>query len=478
MKHFFALLLISLPVGCFAQQYLITYDIHNKNINYFSVDNKDTSKIKNIDPSKNRRIILQVDNYNPFYWNARVTAFKNPVDEEVGYGNAFNPISVLAGGLGNIMGGLPKLDLPQNRGGLSRGNMDDATFNFVETADKYAGSYEDVQTMNNKLEELKIVKLQLKELKYDFIKTENIIKASAKDVVTKSLGTDKLDLVNVLEIGKNYNSKLNNAIYAAGNQVKDLKQQIKTVNPQLIYEDKTLADIELTASRSYSQLSYLKQQLDNDPNLILNEVAEIAQLYKDISSANYHFSYAINNEDAITDLKLELYSKVAEGANDTLVQYFELSKKKNIKIRNSVGVSFSYFDENNRNYFIGADSTIRSGKKDLFVPLLSTFIHFYAGKSMGVKWGGALGFGIPLQGQQKDINFLLGITAGIGKNEPILITAGVAGAQVKKLNDGFKVGAYTSETNPDNLTTSGYGLGGFLGVSFNLSGVIGGKNKE
>lgn len=475
MKHFLALLFLTLPVCSFSQQYLITYDIHNKNINYFSVNNKDTSKIKNIDPNKNRRIILQVDNYNPFYWNARVTAFKNPVEEEVGYGNAFNPISVLAGGLGNIMGGLPKLDLPQSRGGLTRGEMDDATYKFVETADAYAGSYEDVQTMNNKLEELKIVKLQLKELKYDFIKSESSIKETAKNVVTKSLGTDKLDLVNVLEIGKNYNSKLNNALYAAGNQVKDLKQQIKIVNPQLVYEDKTLGTIEQTARRSYEQLTNIKQQLNNDPNLILNEVAAIAELYKDISSANYHFSYAINNEDAITDLKLELYSKFSEGANDTLVQYFELSKKKNIKIRNSVGVSFSYFDENNRNYFIGADSIIRSGKKDLFVPLLSTFIHFYGGKSKGVKWGGALGFGIPLQGQQKDINFLLGLTAGIGKNEPILITAGVAGAPVKKLYNGYKVGDFTTETNADKLTTSGYGLGGFLGVSFNLGGVIGGK---
>lgn len=475
MKHFFALLLVVLPIFSFAQQYLITYDIHNKKTNYFLVNSKDTAKIKNIDPNKNRRIILQVDNYNPFYWNARVTAFKNPVDEEVGYGNAFNPISVLAGGLGNIMGALPKLDMQQSRGGLTRGDMDNATFNFVETADNYADSYQEVQTMNDKLEELKIVKLQLKELKYDFIKSENFIKETAKTVVTKSLGTDKLDLVNVLEIGKNYNSKLNNALYAAGNQVKDLKQQLKLVNPQLMYEDKTLGDIEQTASRSFSQLSNLKQQIDNDPNLILNEVAEIAQLYKEISSANYHFSYAINNEDAITDLKLELYSKLSQGANDTLVQYFELSKKKNIKIRNSVGVSFSYFDENNRNYTIGADSVIRLGKKDLFVPLLSTFIHFYGGKSRGVKWGGALGFGIPLQGQQKDINFLLGITAGIGKNEPILISAGVAGAQVKKLNSNFKVGDYTRETNPDKLTTSGYGLGGFLGVSFNLSGVIGGK---
>src|SRR5690606_26684615 len=115
-----------------AQQYLIKYDIQAKRSNYFLVENKDTVKIRNIDPNKNRRIVLQVDNYNPFYWNARVTAFKTPVEEEVGYSSAFNPFSVLAGGLGNIMGSLPKLDMPASRGGgLDRDDMDAATYQFL-----------------------------------------------------------------------------------------------------------------------------------------------------------------------------------------------------------------------------------------------------------------------------------------------------------------------------------------------------------
>ena len=97
-----------------AQQYLIRYDMQNQQTKYFKIQQEDTIKIKNIDLRKNGRILLQVNNYNPFYWNAKVTAFKTPVDEEVGYGDAFNPFSVLAGGMGDLMGGLPKLDLPKN----------------------------------------------------------------------------------------------------------------------------------------------------------------------------------------------------------------------------------------------------------------------------------------------------------------------------------------------------------------------------
>jgi hypothetical protein len=159
-----------------------------------------------------------------------------------------------------------------------------------------------------------------------------------------------------------------------------------------------------------------------------------------------------------------------------VIQYFDLTKKRSVKIKNSVGVAFTFFAANNSSYFIGRDSVIRKNEKDLFTPLLSTFIHFYAGKVKGMKLGGAFGFGIPLQGEKKDVNFLMGLTAAFGKNEPVLITVGAAGAKVNKLTNGNKLGSITTETNPDNLVTSGYGVGGFMSVTFNLSNLgIGSK---
>ena len=113
----------------------------------------------------------------------------------------------------------------------------------------------------------------------------------------------------------------------------------------------------------------------------------------------------------------------------------------------------------------------------MFTPLLSTFIHFYAGKVKGVKMGGAFGFGIPLQGEKKDVNFLLGLTAAFGKNEPVLLTFGAAGAKVNKLTNGYKLGTVTSETNPENLVSAGYGVGGFMSVTFNLSNLGIGNRK-
>lgn len=458
-----------------AQQYLIRYDMQNQQTKYFKIQQEDTIKIKNIDLRKNGRILLQVNNYNPFYWNAKVTAFKTPVDEEVGYGDAFNPFSVLAGGMGDLMGGLPKLDLPKNRGELTHDNLDDATYNYLSTVAKYVDNYDDIQELSKKLEELQTAKLQLTELKYDILKKEANIKAEAVNVVKKVLNTNELEISSVLEIGKNYNNKLHNSLDEAGSLLNSIQQQQKLVNPATVYEEKTMKEIGENASNSYKKLERLKIAEGANPNLLLDEVAAVAKLYKEINAANFQFSYAVKNEEDISDLKLELYPKPDMGSKDTVVQYFELTTKKNIRIRNSVGVAFSYFDANNTSYYIGADSLIRSGKKDLFTPLLSTFIHFYAGKTKGVKWGGAFGFGIPLQGEKKDINFLLGITGAIGKNEPILVTVGAAGAKVNKLANGYQVGSKTRETDPAKLTTNGYGVGGFLSVTFNLNNLGIGK---
>lgn len=475
MKIFAAAACILISSSSYAQQYLIKYDMQDQQTKYYKIQQQDTAKVKNIDLRKNGRILLQVNNYNPFYWNAKVTAFKNPVDEEVGYGDAFNPFSVLAGGMGDLMGSIPNLDMPKSRGQLSHDNLDDATYNYLNTASKYANNYDDLKQLNTKLEDLQIAKLQLTELKFNIQKNEASIKAEAQKTVKKVLDTDELGLSNVLLIGKNYNNSLNNALDEAATLVNSLQQQQKLVNVNTVYEEKTLKEIGENASSSFKKLDRLKMAQNNNPNLLLDEVAAVAKLYNEINNANFQFSYAVKNEEDISDLKLELYPKAEMASKDTVVQYFELNRKKNIRIRNSVGIAFSYFDANNRSYYIGADSIIRKGEKDLFTPLLSTFIHFYAGKTKGVKWGGAFGFGIPLQGEKKDVNFLLGITGAIGKNEPILVTVGAAGSKVNKLTNGYQLGDKTNEKDPAKLTTSGYGVGGFLSVTFNLNNLGIGK---
>lgn len=464
MRNLLLVLLLLIAVdGLQAQQYLIRYDMNSLKRNYYRVDN-DTSQVRRMDLRKNGRIILSVDNFNPFYWNAKVTSFKNPVDEESGSAGAFNPISFLAQGLGGVMSGIPLLDLPQ-----SRGNGNDANSRFLNTAAAYAQNYQKVQQLSEKYEELQLIKLQLKELKYDNAKTEAQLKGEAREMVRKALGTDSLNLLNTVALGKEYTKELTSALEELKTLNNDLQAGLSTVNADSRIEGKSFKEIASKANNSYSAIARFSSIQEKNPNFLLEQVVEVGNLYREISNASFHFTYAVNAEPDLSHLKLELFPKTANDSKDTIVQYFQLKGKRNLKIRNSVGAAFTYFTANNTNYFIGSDSIISKSGKDLFNPLISTFIHFYSGKVSGFKWGGAFGVGIPLTGEKKEINFLLGLSTAFGQNEPILLSFGLSGAKVNKLTNGYRLGDKTTETNSEKLVTSGYDVGGFVSIGFNLS---------
>lgn len=463
MRYLIGLLAIAAGTTASAQQYMIKYDLNSFKSNYYKIDG-DTTKVRNVNLKKNGRVILKVENFNPFYWNAKVTSYKTPVQEEAGFANAFNPISAIAQGFGSLMNGIPLLDLPN-----AKGNGTDANSRFLNTAAAYADNYKKVQEISEKSDELQLVKLQLQELKFDFSKTETQIKTEAKELVRSSLGTDSLNLLNAVNIGKQYTVELNTSLDEMSRLNAQLQQQLPTVNGESRVEGKTFNEIAQKTANSMSVASKMIVAQQKDPNFLVEEVVDISNLYREISNASFQFTYAINSEPDLSHLKLELYPKVGDKAKDTMVQFFQLNGKKALKVRNSVGAAFTYFTANNTNYFIGADSVIRKSGKDLFNPLISTFVHFYSGRMAGIKLGGAFGIGIPLTGEKKDINFLLGLTTAFGQNEPILLSFGVSGAKVNKLTNGYEVGQKVKETSADKLVSSGYDIGGFVSVSFNLS---------
>jgi hypothetical protein len=458
---FFASLILVLPSLVNAQQYLIKYDLNSLKSNYYRIGS-DTAKVRTLDLKKNGRIILQVDNYNPYYWNAKVTTYKNPVQEESGYANAFNPLGILSQGFGDIMSNIPFLDLPK-----SRGNGTDANSRFLNSVARFSQNYEKVQTAMAKYEELSIVKLQLKELKYNNVKTEAAIKSEARELVRNSLGTDSSNIITYIRMGKQMNSELLIAMDDLTASAQEMRTDGLDMNARV--EGKSFGEMSNQVAKSYSSISKVKDFIQKDPSFLVDEVVEVGSLYRDIANAEFNFTYAVNTEPDLSYLKLELFPRIDSVPKDTMVQYFEIKGKKQMKIRNSVGVAFSYFKANDTKYFINADSVISESRSNLFNPLVATFIHFYGGQSTGFRWGGNFGVGIPLTGDKKDINFMLGVSTAFGQNEPIMFSAGFVGGKTNKLTNGYTTGQKTKITDPDKLVTSSYDLGGYVSISFNLS---------
>lgn len=149
----------------------------------------------------------------------------------------------------------------------------------------------------------------------------------------------------------------------------------------------------------------------------------------------------------------------------------EVSVFGGMRVRASVGLNFGRFIQKPQEYFV-RDSFLQSGNIDAFIPVMTSFVHFYAPSRKAVSVAGSFGVGFPLGGGEnlQSISFFLGPSLLFGKSERIVLNAGIMGGKVERLSQGYKIGdAYFSDGNIAP-TNSVYELGYYLGVSFNLSG--------
>jgi len=138
-----------------------------------------------------------------------------------------------------------------------------------------------------------------------------------------------------------------------------------------------------------------------------------------------------------------------------------------LRFRNRFGFSFGSYAESRWHHYVNADSVITRETADQFQPVVVTFLHFYAPRDKGFRWGGTLGAGIPVGGDNSKLNIMLGLSTFLGKNDPVCLTIGVTGAQVKKLS-GLKTGDKVSFTQlTSNHYASVYRTGVFLALTFN-----------
>jgi hypothetical protein len=164
--------------------------------------------------------------------------------------------------------------------------------------------------------------------------------------------------------------------------------------------------------------------------------------------------------------------------NDTVERTVTIYKKSPIRFRNTFGISFVSYAENRWNYFVKTNNTINTIEKesaDIFLPVVTAFLHFYSPRDKGFRWGGSFGAGITLGGGENDIgnqlNILLGLSTFLGRNDPVCISAGISGARVKKLS-GYRPGDIVpfqqlEEKHYNNVYRNGY----FIAVTFNPTGL-------
>lgn len=142
-----------------------------------------------------------------------------------------------------------------------------------------------------------------------------------------------------------------------------------------------------------------------------------------------------------------------------------------LQIKGGIGLSFGGYFERPGEYFV-RDSFIQSSSKETFSPILTSFVHFYSQSRGGASFGGSFGVGIPIGGGSglESLTFLLGPSLIVGRNQGVVLSAGLMGGKVNQLSGGYAVGDRFDADAGLLPTKSAYQLGYFLGVSFNLIG--------
>ncbi len=148
-----------------------------------------------------------------------------------------------------------------------------------------------------------------------------------------------------------------------------------------------------------------------------------------------------------------------------------------LKINTSMGVA-CVLGLNDDSYHIKGEKgdsslLVKNTNNNVFQPLtLNALTHFYRQSGGFVNVGACAGLGLAIRESDLKGSFLFGGSLLLGEQQRFILNLGVVGASKKVLKPEFNTtDKYITSSLPtaDNLTASAFRLGGFVGITWNLS---------
>jgi hypothetical protein len=297
----------------------------------------------------------------------------------------------------------------------------------------------------------------------------------------------KLDLPQVLKIAdaqneapkfiQDYRKKVNKYGFeatACREKVKEFKSyKFPNSNLDLVTAkaEEFVAAIEAKLDSYHQKADLLEEKIGSMETLDPQALMALRTTYLEIASNKFAKSYPHEAKGE------KMHFKIILSPLDSLEKYgirekitpVDVKVYGGLRVKASVGLNFGQFFSRPEQYFV-RDATIQSSDKDAFSPILTSFVHFFAPRGKAVSVAGSFGVGFPIGGGEslQAVSFFLGPSLVFGKDQKIVLNAGLMGGKVDRLSQGYKVGdEYFSDSN-EAPTSSVYELGYYLGVSFNL----------
>lgn len=478
-SHYIFFSLLYASFFSYGQQFIIRYDLAAENISYHKVRKTgDTITTPVIQLSRTNRVNLQLVNAANSY-QRRIRYIER---EET-------PETVIIPGVGsdpskNLLSGLVDVDLSDlksaeifKRGGdnkdvkalLESSQQKAAKLEFANQYNAFTKAYVQWQKAMLFEQNCRILWKDLAQLRYSMQFPATEVKKAAKNKIETIFPGASENPSAIL---------LNNNAVNLKTSVASVKNSFASL--QAVYD--SFRELEIKSPIADSLMENIKDKAalvnriydtGKEPDEVINRIAE---LYRQILNDSYTqlTPLDVNRKTILAEISFVpvIDSVTAFMLNmnlaDTIRRFVPIYKKEPLRFRNTFGFGFASFAESRWNYYVTPDSVVARESANQFKPLVVTYLNFYAPRDKGFRWGGTFGAGLPLSGN-KDINIMIGLSTFLGKNDPVCITAGVVGSELKKLT-GIKPGDKVNFTEiTDTHYQSVYRLGYFVSLTFNSS---------
>ncbi len=512
---------LSFCVALNAQDLHIHYNVFRDSV-YYIQNGKPTEKPT---ARKGSTVLLHVDNYNNYLYDVSVAVEKEEIP--IANSNSTNLLSKVGGGgtmpLNLLFKGADQmLGIFKNFSPLSGEDLDE-TKGFGKSAEEIAH--------DAKVASLKKLETEFTDAKDELIGLDSELKG-IQEQVQKSLAAQRLQSFAVEEIDHiRYNSRLEPSqikrmsgeymerIFLEKDPNKiDLNQVLKIADaqtelPKKIQEYRNKVDLYATKAvvcdtilSKFAKFNFPESNLDEfqtnaetfvsvaktktlslQDNATMLEVkipeiqmldpkalSELRTTYIELNSNSFSKTYRHTAGGEKLSMKLKLTpidSLERKGMKTIELTPVVVNVFGGMRVRASVGLNFGQFFNRPQSFYV-RDSMLQSGDKDAFVPVMTSFVHFYAPSARSMSIAGSFGVGFPLGGGEslQSISFFLGPSLLLGKGERIVLNAGIMGGKVERLSQGYQIGDVYTGDAIQLPTKSVYELGYYLGVSFNLAG--------
>lgn len=467
MKKVLNLFLVFSATAILSQEkYRVIYDYQTEVINYYKLD-----KLNNIEDTltspkfkRNSLIELKLINVNPF-----AVSIKTDVKEETIHPkmSGFN-FSSLLGKVNSLSGESLNLNVASVTGEnsfLSRGKDPQAA---KSRGAKLSNQFSDLNKLTTDIDAIEAT-FRSNLLNPNFDKAQ--ILKNLKESSSKFMDT------RIPNPNENYYTFLYNLDNVVKEDTKELQNEIANITSEIdetLNAEQPMSRGELVqTNNTFKNLEALKLSLNAKQTNTSENLNTIKNLYSSLEASNFEqtYDYIIEADKVGIELNF-LQSELAktEGSEPSLIKTRSLNlfSKGGFKINTSVALTLNNFGSKSKDFFIDENSIIGEDTGNGSTPNLSTMINFYPVISENFNIGGSFGVSIPVSGEARGINFLLGPTIFLGSKSRLSLSGGVAYGTVTKLKNGLEVGDTATFTDIDSFTKSVYDFGYYFGISFSL----------